>query len=93
MNDNETQPMVKIRNERKEDYRIVEELTRKAFWNMNEPGCNEHYLAHILRGHKDFIPEPDFVAEIERQFEPMKKEYLPCQEEFYIHSHSVIVDG
>lgn len=222
MNDNGTKLTVKIRNERKEDYRIVEELTRKAFWNVNEPGCNEHYLAHILRGHEDFIPGLDFVVEtpdgtivgnvmytlaklkdedgrempvltfgpisvhpayqrmgigrmmlehsfakaaemgyeviviygnpdnyvargfksckkynvcrqdgaypsamlvkelkegaldgrkrfyqespaysfdgeaaekFDRQFEPMKKEYLPCQEEFYIHSHSVIVDG
>lgn len=219
---NERKPAVKMRNERKEDYRIVEELTRKAFWNISEPGCNEHYLAHILREHEDFIPELDFVAEMpdgtiagnvmytlakltdeegremsaltfgpisvhpayqrmgisrvmlehsfvkaaemgyeviviygnpdnyvargfksckkynvcredgaypsamlvkelkegaldgrkwfyrespaysfdgedaeefEKRFEPMKKEYLPCQEEFYIHSHSVIVDG
>ena len=22
--------------------------------------------------------------------EPMEKKYLPCQEEFYIHSHSII---
>jgi len=28
------------------------------------PGCDEHYLCHILRDHKDFIKELDFVAEI-----------------------------
>lgn len=54
-----------IRNELKSDFREVEVLTRKAFWNVNVPGCNEHYLAHILRGHEDFIPELDFVAETE----------------------------
>ncbi|MGN1415757.1 MAG: GNAT family N-acetyltransferase, partial [Oscillospiraceae bacterium] len=30
--------------------------------NLNMPGCSEHYLAHILRSHEDFIPELDFVA-------------------------------
>lgn len=54
-----------IRNETEKDYRAVEEVTRKAFWNVNFPGCDEHYLAHILRGHGDFIPELDLVAEAE----------------------------
>lgn len=52
-----------IRNEKEKDFRKVEILTRQAFWNVNVPGCTEHYLAHILRKHKDFIPELDFVAE------------------------------
>ena len=25
------------------------------------PGCDEHYIAHILREHADFIPELDFI--------------------------------
>lgn len=54
-----------IRNERPEDYRAVEELTKRAFWNVNVPGCDEHYIAHILRGHEDFIPELDFVLELD----------------------------
>lgn len=40
----------------------MERLTRRAFWNVNVPGCEEHYLAHILRNHEDFLPELDFVA-------------------------------
>lgn len=44
------------------DYRIVEELTRDAFWDHHVPGCDEHYLAHILRSSPDFIPDLDFVA-------------------------------
>ena len=52
-----------IRNERPDDFRAVEEMTRKAFWNVNRPGCDEHYLVHIMRSHPDFIPELDFVAE------------------------------
>lgn len=57
--------MIKIRNERKKDYKIVEEVTRKAFYNVYTPGCTEHYLVHIMRGHKDFIPELDFVIELD----------------------------
>lgn len=52
-----------IRNEQSKDLREVEELTRKAFWNVNVPGCNEHYLVHVMRNHPDFIPELDFVLE------------------------------
>lgn len=55
----------RIRRETQEDYRRVEELTRRAFWNLYVPGCSEHYLAHILREHADFIPELDLVAELE----------------------------
>ena len=51
-----------IRNEMEKDYRQVEELTREAFWNLYVPGCNEHYLVHIMRNHPDFISELDFVA-------------------------------
>jgi putative acetyltransferase len=52
-----------IRNETDEDYRVVEEITREAFWNLYLPGCNEHYLVHKMRNHTDFLKELDFVAE------------------------------
>ena len=52
-----------IRNEKKDDYPTVEEMTREAFWNLYFPGCNEHYLVHQMRYHPDFIKELDFVAE------------------------------
>ena len=52
-----------IRLEREDDYRAVENLTREAFWNHHVPGCNEHYLAHVLRQSDCFLPELDFVAE------------------------------
>ena len=51
-----------IRNESEKDFRQVEELTREAFWNLYVPGCNEHYLVHIMRDHPNFISELDFVA-------------------------------
>lgn len=52
-----------IRNEKQEDYRIVEEMIKKAFWNLSVPGCNEHYFAHEVRKSEDFIPELDLVLE------------------------------
>lgn len=60
-------PEFLIRNETPADFAAVENLTREAFWNVNVPGCNEHYLAHILRSHPDFIPELDLVAELDGQ--------------------------
>lgn len=42
--------MFKIRNEQPADYAAVEEVTRKAFYNMYIPGCVEHYLVHIIGG-------------------------------------------
>lgn len=52
-----------IRREMENDYREVENLTREAFWNVYKPGCDEHYFAHMMRSHADFIPELDFVLE------------------------------
>ena len=59
--------MIKIRNEEEIDYEEVEEITRKAFWNLYIPGCGEHYLVHVMRSHKDFLPELDFVIEVDNQ--------------------------
>lgn len=59
--------MFKIRNEIETDYKIVEDVTRKAFYNVYSPGCMEHYLVHIMRGHEDFVSELDFVAELDGQ--------------------------
>lgn len=56
-----------IRNEVKADYRKVEELTRNAFWNFHTPGCNEHFLVHKMRSHKDFINELNFVLLIDNE--------------------------
>jgi len=58
---------IKIRNEEESDYQQVEELTRKCFWNLYIPGCNEHYLVHLMRSHEDFLPELDLVIEVDNQ--------------------------
>lgn len=54
-----------IRNEEKRDWETVENITRKAFYNVYVPGCTEHYLVHMKRAHEDFIPELDFVLELD----------------------------
>ena len=57
--------MIEIRNEEERDYKKVEEVTRAAFWNLYVPGCDEHYLTHIMRSHEDFIRDLDFVIEVD----------------------------
>ena len=54
-----------IRSEKETDYSVVVEITRKAFYNIYVPGATEHYLVHIMRQHEDFIPELDFVIELD----------------------------
>ena len=54
-----------IRNEKKEDYRTVENLIRESFWNVYRPGCLEHYVIHTLRNDEAFIPELSFVMELD----------------------------
>lgn len=59
--------MLTIRKERESDRAVVEDITRRAFYNLYIPGCIEHYLVHVMRDHTDFIPELDLVAELDGQ--------------------------
>lgn len=54
-----------LRLEQPEEYRAVEELTREAFWGFTRPTCDEHYLLHRLRNSQAFVPELDYVAELD----------------------------
>ena len=54
-----------IRLETRDDYRNVENLTREAFWNVYRPGCMEHYVLHCYRNDPAFVPELDFVMELD----------------------------
>lgn len=51
-----------FRPEQPSDYRETENITREAFWNHYEPGCNEHYLLHIMRENSAFVPKLDIIA-------------------------------
>ena len=56
------QQKLRIRRETEADYAAAEHMTREAFWNVNVPGCNEHYYLHCMRSHRDYLPALCFVA-------------------------------
>ena len=58
---------ITIRHEAEKDYRIVEEITREAFWNLYFPGAVEHLLVHNIRKHPDYIQELSYVIELDNQ--------------------------
>ena len=51
-----------IRLETEEDYREAENMVREAFWDVYQPGCDEHLILHKLRKSQAFVEELDFVA-------------------------------
>ena len=58
-------PQFVYRTETEDDFERVEFLTREAFWNVYKPGCEEHYILHVLRGTPAVIPELNLVCETE----------------------------
>lgn len=54
-----------IRKVYPEDYQITEFVTREAFWNHHGPGCSEHYLLQVLRKSSAYIPELDYLVEVD----------------------------
>jgi predicted N-acetyltransferase YhbS len=54
--------MYEIRQEQEREFRETENVIREAFWNVYKPGCDEHYLAHVMRKSPNFVKELDLVA-------------------------------
>jgi len=57
-----------IRLETPDDHYTVEELTRETFWTFwgdERKICDEHLLVHKLRTAEAFVPELNFVAELD----------------------------
>ena len=79
-----TENKIIIRNETKEDYRNVENLTREAFRNVYRPGCTEHYVLHCYRNDPAFVPELDFVMELNGE---------PIGQVIYVRSEIECDDG
>ncbi len=77
-----TKEEVEIRMETESDWYAVELMTQRAFWNKHRPGCDEHYLVHKLRRHKDYIPELSRIAVKDGQV-------IGC----IMYSKSKVVDG
>ena len=57
-----------LRNEKKSDWKIVEQITYRAFRDVPPTGADddgmEALLVHKLRSRAAFVPELDFVAEL-----------------------------
>lgn len=73
-----------IRHEQPKDYKEVENLTRESFWNVYRPGCLEHYVLLLYRDKPDFIPELDYVLEVDGKI---------IGHVMYAHSHIDCKDG
>lgn len=73
-----------IRLEKEEDFRKTENLVREAFWNVYRPGCMEHYVLHCYRNDPDFVPQLDFVMELDGK---------TIGQVIYVHSHIDCDDG
>lgn len=56
---------IHLRLEQFSDYRETENVVREAFWNHFSPGCDEHYLLHIMRDSPAFVPELNVVAVVD----------------------------
>ncbi len=55
-----------IRRENELDHRVVEHVTREAFWGKEQPGCDEHLLVRKLRACRSFVPALDCVAIVDQ---------------------------
>ena len=53
---------ISIRLEEEKDFKIVEYMTREAFWDLYKPGCDEHLVLHKIRKVPAFVKELDFVS-------------------------------
>lgn len=49
------------------DHYEVEYLAKRSFWNLNMPGCDEHYLAHRIWKEEGFVPEISLLAEVDEK--------------------------
>lgn len=54
-----------IRKTTPADFFETELLTREAFWDIFKPGCDEHLALHQLRESGDYLPELDYLAELD----------------------------
>lgn len=53
-----------IRREIPADFKSVEHLTMRAFWNIHGPGCSEHLLVRKIRESQDYLQNISRVAEL-----------------------------
>jgi predicted N-acetyltransferase YhbS len=51
-----------IRRTSANEFKMTENITREAFWNLYKPGCDEHLVLHQLRESRSYVGELDLVA-------------------------------
>ena len=73
------------RLEEPKDYAETEALTREAFWNVYQPGCDEHFIVHSMRGNAAVIEELNYVCE--------DASGIICGHIFYTHTKVVAENG
>jgi len=56
---------ITLRLEQPSDHSEVENLVREAFWNKYQPGCDEHYLLHLLRDSAGYFPDMHYLAVVD----------------------------
>lgn len=54
---------ITLRLEEPRDCEEVERLTRRAFWDVYKPGCDEHLIVHQLHASPALVRELNYVAE------------------------------
>ena len=73
-----------IRPETSADYDTVVCITREAFWNVYQPGCDEHYIVQRFRTRPEYIPGLSLVLETAGQV---------CAHILYTRAQIVTDDG
>lgn len=56
---------IEIRSETEKDYFETEKMVRESFWNKYQPGCNEHYMIHLMRKNSAWLPELSRIAVVD----------------------------
>lgn len=52
----------KIRRTSANEFKMTENITREAFWNLYKPGCDEHLVLRQLSESRSYVGELDLVA-------------------------------
>ncbi|MCQ2983270.1 MAG: N-acetyltransferase, partial [Treponemataceae bacterium] len=56
---------IEIRKEKESEYPATEKMVRESFWNKYKPGCNEHFMVHVMRNHEAWLPELSRIAVVD----------------------------
>ncbi len=58
---------IKIEHILEKDYYEIKYLAKRSFWNLNMPGCDEHYLVHRLFNDANYVPSLSLLAKLDNK--------------------------